>query len=71
MKSTIRGLSYICLGEFSTIQGEFEKVIASCPPFGAVDSPAPPYNTTHYYTAGKVINSLIHIYYIYYNILLL
>jgi len=50
------GIPAFGLGDFPTISAEFDKIIASRPPFGYVDAPAAPYSSTHYYTAGQNIS---------------
>ncbi len=49
----VRGLSYLALGGFATVQSELEKALGKRPPFGTVDSPAS--GTTTTYTPGSPI----------------
>jgi hypothetical protein len=39
---SVRGLSYLALGGFSTVKSELEAVLAKRPPFGVLDTPAGP-----------------------------
>ena len=39
--SSVRGLSYLVLGNFNTIKGELDRLLAQRPPFGTLDTPAP------------------------------
>ena len=48
---TVRGLSYLALGGFSTVQGSLNALRARRPPFGHVDLPAD--GTTTTYVAGQ------------------
>ncbi len=45
------------LGEFSTNQGEFERIMSIRPPFGTVDVPPPPYNHTYVFPPNQVCAS--------------
>jgi hypothetical protein len=51
--ATVRGLSYLALGGFSTVQAELLSVLAKRPPFGVVDDPPAGPGLDVTYTPGQ------------------
>jgi hypothetical protein len=51
---TVRGLSYLALGGFGTVQTELTNALAKRPPFGTIDAPAS--GTTATFTAGAPLS---------------
>ncbi len=51
---TVRGISYLALGSFTTVKAELEATLAARPPFGHLDAPAA--GTTLSFAAGAPID---------------